>query len=327
MFVRGPRAAPSTVAGRGHLRGRGGRAQSRARTDPCAAAAAHGGVGDAAGQATLPEVRAGAASPPRREHRDLREGRPRCAQADRASVAGSGPMSSMRESLAEYLAVRRALGYKLEGTERLLRRSTISTQRAPTGSPSRTRLSGRRSRGPASTGTRCGWERSAGLLATCAKSTRESRCRRRTCCPTGRAAVPYLYTDEQILGLIEAASTLRSAHKTATFRTLFGLLIVTGMRIGRRSRRLAPTSTPAWTLIVRHGKFGESRAAAAPDNDQRADALPRSPGPPPASWSDRGAADLDRRHPAVHQRRGDCLPGVASLRDPAALGCVPAADA
>ena len=30
-------------------------------------------------------------------------------------------MSSMRESLAEYLAVRRALGYKLEGTERLLR--------------------------------------------------------------------------------------------------------------------------------------------------------------------------------------------------------------
>src|SRR5215217_5936624 len=42
------------------------------------------------------------------------------AQADRASVAGSGPVSALRVSLAEYLAVRRALGYKLEGTERLL---------------------------------------------------------------------------------------------------------------------------------------------------------------------------------------------------------------
>ena len=29
-------------------------------------------------------------------------------------------MSALRVSLAEYLAVRRALGYKLEGTERLL---------------------------------------------------------------------------------------------------------------------------------------------------------------------------------------------------------------
>ncbi len=30
-------------------------------------------------------------------------------------------MSSLRESMAEYLAVRRALGYQLDGTERLLR--------------------------------------------------------------------------------------------------------------------------------------------------------------------------------------------------------------
>jgi hypothetical protein len=30
-------------------------------------------------------------------------------------------MSTLRDSMAEYLAVRRALGYRLEGTERLLR--------------------------------------------------------------------------------------------------------------------------------------------------------------------------------------------------------------
>ena len=67
------RAAPSTVAGRGHLRCRGGRAQSRARADPCASAAAHRGVGNAPGRRDAAGGRAGAPSPPREEHRDLCE--------------------------------------------------------------------------------------------------------------------------------------------------------------------------------------------------------------------------------------------------------------
>ncbi len=75
-----------------------------------------------------------------------------------------------------------------------------------------------------------------------------------------RRAIPYLYTDEQILGLIDAAGTLRSAHKTATFRTLFGLLIVTGMRIGEAiALDRAYFDADLGTLIVRHGKFGKSR--------------------------------------------------------------------
>jgi hypothetical protein len=48
---------------------------------------------------------------------------------------------------------------------------------------------------------------------------------------SGRA-VPYLYTDGQIAALMHAAGTLRIAHKTATFRTLFGVLAATGMRVG-----------------------------------------------------------------------------------------------
>jgi integrase/recombinase XerD len=108
---------------------------------------------------------------------------------------------------------------------------------------------------------RCDWERSAGSRATCTKSTRKSRCPQRTSCPTGHAArCPYLYTDEEILGLIEAAGTLRSAHKTATFRTLFGLLIATGMRIGEAiALDRADFDAYLGTLIVRHGKFGKSR--------------------------------------------------------------------
>jgi hypothetical protein len=100
------------------------------------------------------------------------------------------------------------------------------------------------------------------------------------------------------------------------------------MRIGEAIALDRPDFDPVLgTLIIRHGKFGQvQRAAAAPQHDQRADALPGSQGPPPASGPDRGAARLDRRYPAVHQRRGDHLPDVASPRgDPAALGCVPAA--
>jgi integrase len=77
--------------------------------------------------------------------------------------------------------------------------------------------------------------------------------------PSGRA-VPYLYTDEQILALLKAASTLRSAHKTATFRTLFGLLAVTGIRIGEAiALDRADFDADLGTLIIRRGKFGKSR--------------------------------------------------------------------
>jgi integrase/recombinase XerD len=75
-----------------------------------------------------------------------------------------------------------------------------------------------------------------------------------------RRAVPYLYTDEEILALIQAAGTLRAPHKTATFRILFGLLIVTGMRIGEAiALDCVDFNADLETLIIRHGKFGKSR--------------------------------------------------------------------
>jgi integrase len=74
-----------------------------------------------------------------------------------------------------------------------------------------------------------------------------------------RRAVPYLYTDEQILALMGAASTLRTSHKAATFRTLFGLLAVTGMRIGEAIALDRDVDPDLETLVIRHGKFGKSR--------------------------------------------------------------------
>ncbi|MGH2805585.1 MAG: tyrosine-type recombinase/integrase [Thermoleophilaceae bacterium] len=75
-----------------------------------------------------------------------------------------------------------------------------------------------------------------------------------------RRAIPYLYTDRQILALMRAASTLRTPHRAATLRTLFGLLAVTGMRIGEAlALDRSDFDAGHGVLVVRHGKFGKSR--------------------------------------------------------------------
>jgi integrase/recombinase XerD len=84
-----------------------------------------------------------------------------------------------------------------------------------------------------------------------------------------RRAVPYLYTDQQIQALMASTSALRTAHSTATFRTLFGLLLVTGMQIGEAiALDHDDFDADVGTLIVRHGKagmpsFGGSQVAQA----------------------------------------------------------------
>jgi integrase len=45
-------------------------------------------------------------------------------------------------------------------------------------------------------------------------------------------AVPYLYTQGEIAGLMSAASRLRPELRAATYETVIGLLAVSGMRVG-----------------------------------------------------------------------------------------------
>jgi integrase/recombinase XerD len=73
-------------------------------------------------------------------------------------------------------------------------------------------------------------------------------------------SAPYVYSDADITALLSATDTLRSPLKTATYRTLLGLLAATGMRVGETitlderdvDRRRA-------TLVVRKTKFDKSR--------------------------------------------------------------------
>jgi site-specific recombinase XerD len=164
--------------------------------------------------------------------------------------------------MAEYLAVRRALGYKLEGTERLLGQfldyldaygaDQITVEHAVAWAT-------RPARGQHWHAMRLGAVRGF------ARYLHEVDPRVEVPAPdllpdkSGRA-VPYLYTDEQIAALMQAAGTLRSAHKTATFQTLFGVLAATGMRVGE-AIALDPSDLDAdsGTLTVRNAKFGKSR--------------------------------------------------------------------
>ena len=171
-------------------------------------------------------------------------------------------MNGLRESLAEYLAVRRALGYRLERTEQLLGqfldhldaaggdRITVEHAVAWATLPGAGQHWHAMRLGAVRGFARYLDEVDAQVEVPAADLVPDRP----------RRAVPYLYADEEILALIEAAGTLRAPHKTATFRTLFGLLIATGMRVGEAiALDRADFDAGPGTLIVRHGKFGKSR--------------------------------------------------------------------
>lgn len=143
-------------------------------------------------------------------------------------------MTPLRDSLAEYLTVRRALGYRLERAEKLLHQfldhldasgsDQLTVEHAlawatlPAGGPA--------------------WQAQR-LQAVRGFARYVHEVDPRVEVPPTELlpdrphrATPYLYTEEQILALMRSASTLSTPHRAATFRTLFGVLTVTGMRIG-----------------------------------------------------------------------------------------------
>jgi len=73
-------------------------------------------------------------------------------------------------------------------------------------------------------------------------------------------ANPYLYTDAEIAALIRAATTLRFPLQVATYQTLIGLLAVTGMRVGEAiGLDTADFDADRGVLLVRQAKGGATR--------------------------------------------------------------------
>jgi len=77
-----------------------------------------------------------------------------------------------------------------------------------------------------------------------------------------KRARPYLYSDEEIRRLLEAAKSLASRHplRPWTYYCLFGTLVVTGLRLGEVLKlRTGDIDWSEGVLTIRGTKFGKSR--------------------------------------------------------------------
>ena len=173
-------------------------------------------------------------------------------------------MSSLREACDDYLALRRALGFKLERAEKLLAQylayvNTTGQDRVTVENALEW------SRLPAAGASGSWWAFRLSVVRCFATYLHavdpvhevppaDALARRI------RRAVPYLYTEQEILALMVATDRLRGQLRRATYRTLIGLLAVTGMRVGEAIRLDRPDlDLVVGVVTVRDSKFGKSR--------------------------------------------------------------------
>jgi integrase len=172
-------------------------------------------------------------------------------------------MSPLRQALADYLAVRRALGYRLERAEKLL--AQFLTHLEALGEQ---RLSSETALAWATLpkgGGRSWWSYRLAVVRAFALHLRAiepaSEVPPADLLPWRACrATPYLYAEQDVAALIGAAATLRTPHRVATWRILIGLLAVTGMRVGEAiALDRGDFDAGNGLLTVRTGKFGKSR--------------------------------------------------------------------
>ena len=181
-------------------------------------------------------------------------------------MAGSGLVSSLEQHLTGYLAVRRAMGYKLARAGKLL--------------PQFTDWMAERDQPLITTELALAW-------ATLPPATESNWHRQRLSVVRGfaahvhaldpahevppadllpwrpRRAVPYLYSEGEIVALMDGATVIPTPHRAATMRTLIGLLAITGMRVGEAIRLdRGDVDLASELLTVRDTKFGKSREVA-----------------------------------------------------------------
>ena len=144
-------------------------------------------------------------------------------------------MSHLRNALADYLTMRRALGYKMDKAERLLGQFVaFAKDRGETHVRTETALAWATlpaGADPIWTSRRLAevrlFARHLRTLDGVSEVPPDDLLPART-----RRATPYLYTPQEVVDLMRATQILRGSYVQATYRTLIGLLAVTGMRVG-----------------------------------------------------------------------------------------------
>ena len=174
-------------------------------------------------------------------------------------------MTSLSQELERYLTIRRGLGYDLGTTERILRRFIAFAQQEHAERISTDLfLRWRETFGRANRQT---WSRRLGVVRIFAQwlhgIDQSHEVPPQALIPGRyRRVRPYIYSDEEIRRIVEAAAELPSVNgiRSLTCSTLFGLIAVTGLRISEAvSLTVTDVDLETGVLTLRRGKFGKAR--------------------------------------------------------------------
>jgi len=172
-------------------------------------------------------------------------------------------VSPLRQALADYLSLRRAMGFKLDRAEKLLGQFVGYLEQ--------------RHAGTVTIEHALAWATSPADAAACWRAIRLSVVRGfaahlRTTNPATEVpppglipygqdrATPYLYSDADIHAMVMAAASLPHRLSAATYPALISLLAATGMRIGEAiALDTSDLDDSRGVLTVRDGKLGKSR--------------------------------------------------------------------
>jgi integrase len=211
-------------------------------------------------------------------------------------------MSGLAKALEDYLALRRALGFKLRHTARELPRFVkfLKRERAPF----------------VTTALALRWAQEDPNASSVTQSDRLAMVRRfatwrsaadgRTEIPPHRLLTrryrrpaPYIYSDAEVASIVSAAASLPSPRglRGLACSTMFGLLAATGMRIGEVvALDRDDVNLRAGLLTIREGKNGKSRVLpihattrdALEDYSKKRTSIFPAPGTPAFFISERG---------------------------------------
>ena len=172
-------------------------------------------------------------------------------------------MSGLEQMVADYLRVRRSLGFKLDEAEYILARFVNHVQTADTSQTVTVAHALAFATAPPGASRR--WQalrlsaiRCFARWAQTVDPTIEVPPTKLLPARPTRAA-PYIYTNAEIGAMLDAAARLRPAMRAATYRTLIGLMAATGIRTGEAvGLDIASLDYRSRTLTVT-GKYGKTR--------------------------------------------------------------------
>jgi integrase len=175
-------------------------------------------------------------------------------------------MSPLRQALADYLRIRRALGYKLERAEKLLAQYLDHLDGLEEERVTIANAFGWATLPAAGSGHWWAFRMSVvrGFASYLHALDPAHEVPPADLLPNRvHRAIPYLYSEEEIVALMAATDSLRFPLRQATYRTLVGLLSVTGMRVGEAIRLdRSDVDLGHGVLTVRQTKFGKTRELA-----------------------------------------------------------------